>query len=192
MVRENLRIKNIELKNFRPYEDVTIEFSQDKKKTFTVIEGNNSAGKTSLINGMYWCLYGKEQFLNEGEGKPIPNQNILNNVKVGSTCESSVTITINDDDGPKYQICRSLICRREKEDKTKKSDIDAGGQIDSGFTTFISQTFTQRTGRGDWDPTSHPEKFTDRVTKILPEKLAGFVIFNGFKRNIFFIYIKNT
>ena len=35
MVRENLRIKNIELKNFRPYEDVTIEFSQDKKKTFS-------------------------------------------------------------------------------------------------------------------------------------------------------------
>ena len=69
MAGENLRIKSIELKNFRPYEDVIIEFSQDKKKSFTIIEGNNSAGKTSLINAMYWCLYGKEQFLNVGEGK---------------------------------------------------------------------------------------------------------------------------
>ena len=76
MAGENLRIKNIELKNFRPYEDVMIEFSQDKNKSFTVIEGNNSTGKTSLINAMFWCLYGKEQFLNDGVGKPIPNQNI--------------------------------------------------------------------------------------------------------------------
>ena len=121
MAGENLRIKNIELKNFRPYEDVTVEFSQDKKKPFTIIEGNNSAGKTSLINAMYWCLYGKEQFLNDGVGKPIPNQNILNKVKVGDACESSVTITINDDKGPKCQITRNLECRRITDEKEKNS-----------------------------------------------------------------------
>ena len=120
MAGENLKIKSIELKNFRPYEDVTIEFSQDKKKTFTIIEGNNSAGKTSLINAMYWCLYGQEQFLNVGEGKPIPNQNILNGIDVGDACESSVKIIINDDKGPKYQISRTLECRRINDDKTKK------------------------------------------------------------------------
>ena len=129
MTGENLRIKSLELKNFRPFEDITINFSQDKKKSFTVIEGNNSVGKTSLINGMFWCLYGKEQFLNVGEGKPIPNQNILNNVKVGKSCESSVTIIINDDKGPKYQITRNLECRRINDDKDKKEDIDAAGQI---------------------------------------------------------------
>jgi len=179
MAGENLRIKNIELKNFRPYEDVIIEFSQDKNKSFTVIEGNNSTGKTSLINAMFWCLYGKEQFLNDGVGKPIPNQNILNKVKVGDACNSSVVITINDDKGPKYQISRNLECRRITDEKDKKQDIDAAGQIDTGISTFISQSFNQRSSRGDWDPTDDPARFMDKIAKFLPENLSGFVIFNG-------------
>jgi len=179
MAGENLRIKSIELKNFRPYEDVTIEFSQDKTKSFTIIEGNNSAGKTSLINAMYWCLYGQEQFLNVGEGKPIPNQNILNKTKVGEGCDSSVVITINDDKGPKYQISRTLESRRQNNDRTKRYDDDAAGQIDSGITTLISQSFSQRDDRGNWEATDDDTRFISKVAKFLPEKLSSFVIFNG-------------
>ena len=179
MAGENLRIKSIELKNFRPYEDVTIEFSQDKTKSFTIIEGNNSAGKTSLINAMYWCLYGQEQFLNVGEGKPIPNQNILNKTKVGEGCDSSVIITINDDKGPKYQISRTLESRRQNNDRTKRYEGDAAGQIDSGITTLISQSFSQRDDRGNWEATDDDTRFISKVAKFLPEKLSSFVIFNG-------------
>lgn len=179
MAGENLRIKSIELKNFRPYEDVTIEFSQDKTKSFTIIEGNNSAGKTSLINAMYWCLYGQEQFLNVGEGKPIPNQNILNKTKVGEGCDSSVVITINDDKGPKYQISRTLESRRQNNDRTKRYEGDAAGQIDSGITTLISQSFSQRDDRGNWEATDDVTRFISKVAKFLPEKLSSFVIFNG-------------
>jgi len=179
MAGENLRIKSIELKNFRPYEDVTIEFSQDKTKSFTIIEGNNSAGKTSLINAMYWCLYGQEQFLNVGEGKPIPNQNILNKTKVGEGCDSSVIITINDDKGPKYQISRTLESRRQNNDRTKRYEGDAAGQIDSGITTLISQSFSQRDDRGNWEATDDVTRFISKVAKFLPEKLSSFVIFNG-------------
>ena len=179
MAGENLRIKSIELKNFRPYEDVTIEFSQDKTKSFTIIEGNNSAGKTSLINAMYWCLYGQEQFLNVGEGKPIPNQNILNKTKVGEGCDSSVVITINDHKGPKYQISRTLESRRQNNDRTKRYDDDAAGQIDSGITTLISQSFSQRDDRGNWEATDDVTRFISKVAKFLPEKLSSFVIFNG-------------
>ena len=179
MAGENLRIKSIELKNFRPYEDVTIEFSQDKTKSFTIIEGNNSAGKTSLINAMYWCLYGQEQFLNVGEGKPIPNQNILNKTKVGEGCDSSVVITINDDKGPKYQISRTLESRRQNNDRTKRYEGDAAGQIGSGITTLISQSFSQRDDRGNWEATDDDTRFISKVAKFLPEKLSSFVIFNG-------------
>ena len=179
MTGQNLKINSVELKNFRPYEDIKIYFSQDKKKSITIIEGNNSAGKTSLINAMLWCLYGKEQFLNDGVGKPIPNQNILNNTAVGETCESSVTIIIDDDSGPKYKITRILECKRKNNDKTKKQDKDAAGQIDSGFITLISQSFSQKENDGNWDSTDDEMRFKDKVTKFLPEKLSSFVIFNG-------------
>lgn len=138
-----------------------------------------SAGKTSLINSMFWCLYGKEQFLNVGEGKPIPNQNTLNNVGVGKNCTSSVTIIISDEKGPKYEITRSLECKRVNDDRDKKYDDDAAGHIDSGFSTFISQSFSQRDNSGNWESTDDPERFLDKVTKFLPEKLSSFVIFNG-------------
>ena len=186
MAGKNLTIKSVELKNFRQYEDVLIDFSQDQKKSFTIIEGNNSTGKTSLINAMYWCLYEKEEFLNEGEGKPIPNQNILNATKVGEACESSVTITINDDQGPKYQITRNLECKRTTDEQEKDFDLDAAGQIDSGFSTFITQSFKQRSSNGSWDSTDDSSRFLDKVTTFLPEKLASFVIFNGEMLDSFF------
>jgi len=171
MVGTNLKIKEIKLKNFRPFEDVSIEFSMDSKKSITIIEGNNSTGKTSLINAMYWCIYGDEHFLNVGEGKPIPNQNSLNNTKVGDSCQTSVTITISDDKGPKYQISRILNCTRNNKDTEKKHDVDAGGQIDSGFTTTISLSFSERDRSGNWDTTDDPARFLDRATKFLPEKI---------------------
>ena len=71
-----LTIESISIENFRLLKKMDITLSQDSEKPITIIEGNNSAGKTSLINAMYWCLYGQEQFLNVGEGKPIPNQNV--------------------------------------------------------------------------------------------------------------------
>ena len=48
-------IKNIELKNFRNYEDLSLDF--DKK--LNLIVGNNAQGKTNLIEGIYISSLGK-------------------------------------------------------------------------------------------------------------------------------------
>lgn len=56
-----MKIKSIELKNFRPYYGKhTINFATDDEHHVTVIQGVNGAGKTSLFTALNWCLYGDD------------------------------------------------------------------------------------------------------------------------------------
>lgn len=54
-------LKKLKLVNFRQfYSDTTvIEFSTDPEKNITLIHGENGVGKTTLLNGILWCLYEK-------------------------------------------------------------------------------------------------------------------------------------
>ena len=46
------------LKNFRCYSDLTIDFDDNK---ITLLKGNSGRGKTTILNAIYWCLYGSLQ-----------------------------------------------------------------------------------------------------------------------------------
>ncbi len=53
-------INKIELKNYRIYKGQnTLEFRADKDKNVHIISGENGFGKTTLLTGLVWCLYGK-------------------------------------------------------------------------------------------------------------------------------------
>lgn len=56
-----MKIKSIKLKKFRQYLDFYIEFSVDDKKNVTILKAENSVGKTTLMQSIIWCLYGKEE-----------------------------------------------------------------------------------------------------------------------------------
>jgi DNA sulfur modification protein DndD len=54
-----MKIKNLELKNFRPYfGDVQISFPNIETNPIYLIHGPNGYGKTSLLLALNWCLYG--------------------------------------------------------------------------------------------------------------------------------------
>ena len=53
-------IKRIEINNFRIYKGKNIlNFDQKDSKNVFVISGYNGFGKTTLLTGLVWCLYGK-------------------------------------------------------------------------------------------------------------------------------------
>lgn len=56
-----MRIKSIELRNFRAYQGVTrIDFPEPKgKDNITLISGKNGFGKTSFLTSILWGFYGK-------------------------------------------------------------------------------------------------------------------------------------
>lgn len=55
-----LKIRNVYLKNWKCYLDQKIEFNLDTEHNIVVIYGQNGAGKTSLQEGILWCLYGSD------------------------------------------------------------------------------------------------------------------------------------
>lgn len=182
-----LRISKIILENYRPYKNVELELSPDDKKSITVVMGSMSAGKTSLMNALQWCLYGQEPFfLNQGEGKPIINQKALNDTKLSKSCSAFVSVEFADEKGPRYIIKRTLTAYRRNDSSEKEYNKLAGGQVDIGFTFEVKVEFTGKKAAGNWETTSEEFEVASHVNRIIPKQLSEFVFFNGEMLDTFF------
>ena len=73
-----MKIKYIELKNFRQFKDLRLEFSTDTSKNVTIVMGNNGTGKTTLAQAFSWCLYGETSF----KIKKVLNKEVEENLKI--------------------------------------------------------------------------------------------------------------
>lgn len=61
-----MKLRRVEFKNFKLLDGVSIHFSTQESKPLTVVRAENGSGKTSVLWGLSWALYG------EG-GLPIKN-----------------------------------------------------------------------------------------------------------------------
>ena len=56
-------IKSITLNDFRQFKgNQKLEFSTDADKNVTVLLGDNTFGKTTILQAFNWCLYGVADF----------------------------------------------------------------------------------------------------------------------------------
>ena len=55
-----MRLKNAEFENFRLLRSLRLDFSSDQEKRLTVIRAENESGKTTILNGLQWALYGDD------------------------------------------------------------------------------------------------------------------------------------
>ena len=56
-------IKTLKMENFRQFRGKTkVDFSLDPEKNVTIILGDNTFGKTTLLQAFNWCFYGKVNF----------------------------------------------------------------------------------------------------------------------------------
>ncbi|MBD2261078.1 AAA family ATPase [Pseudanabaena sp. FACHB-2040] len=95
-------LRSIRLQNWRCYQNEHIKFAPnlDQKKIWIVF-GNNGFGKTSLLDGIQWCLYGSS-------GVPTANlRDYFNRVALKSNpdLELSVQLTF-ERDGSIHEISR--------------------------------------------------------------------------------------
>jgi len=85
-------LKSLRLRNFRQYKgEQRIDFSTDSEKNVTVILGDNTFGKTTLLQSFNWCLY-QDVFLDNKDD--LLNYDIAESLHNGDSAEVEVEINL--------------------------------------------------------------------------------------------------
>ena len=88
-----MQIKTLQLENFRQFRGISkLEFSCDPIKNVTVILGNNTFGKTTLLQAFNWCFYGKVNF--DQRSELLLNYEIAEEMRLGDQKNVEVEITL--------------------------------------------------------------------------------------------------
>ena len=63
-----MKLLSVEFQNFRLLRDLELKFSIDSERNLTVIRAANESGKTTMLTGIQWALYGDSSLPGKGEG----------------------------------------------------------------------------------------------------------------------------
>lgn len=114
-----MKFKSLKIKNFKQFIDEEINFSTDTEKNITLISGANATGKTTIIEAMKWCLFGKCNNLS----KNILNKKIQDNLNNGEkiTIEVNLVLLLNEIE---YSIKRTQTYEKTEQIKSINSDFN--------------------------------------------------------------------
>ena len=152
-------IKSIEIKNFRQFKDIKLNFSTDSNKNVSIITGNNGAGKTTLAEAFTWCLYGEIS----NTKNDVLNKDKVLELKEGYSTGIIVTIEL-EHDGVEYRITRNQTFT-----KNRNGRITEQKQTQSGYKKLINGT-TMLIQEDDVEV---------EVDKILPRNLSKYFFSSG-------------
>lgn len=62
-----MKLIRAEFENFRLLRHLKIDFATDSTKKLTVIRAENESGKTTILNGLQWALYGDDALPGKGQ-----------------------------------------------------------------------------------------------------------------------------
>ena len=120
-----MKILKVEINNFKSYDKVTLPESGYLRDGLFLIRGDNSMGKTSLMEAMLWCILGdkiisghKSLFVRQGQ----------------SSCRVAVTFEL---EGNTYRVVRKIIAR-----KSKKSNSDLEYPVETSLSKQNADTFS--------------------------------------------------
>ena len=151
-------IKTLRMQNFRQFKGMTkINFSCDADKNVTVILGDNTFGKTTLLQAFNWCLYGTVNFPNND--KRLLNHEISLQMQNGEqeTVEVEITLLHNNTE---YII-------------TRTQRYNCGGGKVSGAAVFVSR----KQADGQTKPIDSI-RLREVINSILPEGLSTYFFFD--------------
>ncbi len=169
----NIQIFQIELKNYRQYQGIEeIPLKTEPGKHINVIEGQNGAGKSNLLNAITLCFYDKEPHIDEQDNQglgadPLVNLKELEKADVGDTVRGYIEITLGKDE-PQYVFTRKF--------QTAKVGDDEYNSVTEDLQ------LRQRFG-ADWQNVENPNT---RLREILPTRVHQYFLFDGEALDQFF------
>lgn len=154
-------IKSLKMQNFRQFKGNTaVDFSCDPNQNVTIILGDNTFGKTTLLQAFNWCFYETVMFDN--------NPDFLLNLEVANGMTNSDTETVSVEicvihNSVEYVISRSqqYICANNKVSGAKKSQVKVSYKQPDGQTESVRALEVQNV-----------------IENILPKDLSTYFFFD--------------
>lgn len=156
-----MRLRRLQLTNFRQFVEEEIEFATDPERNVTVVHGPNGSGKTTLLNAFRWVLYGDVEFENRPDA--LANQGAMAAADSDESVRVEVELTFEHDEQT-YAARRWQLYRKRHADDLK------GAILDSDIEVEITDE------NGVVHEPGNPET---RIDKAIPERLRDLFFFDG-------------
>ncbi len=102
-------LKELTMQNFRQYKDKeTIKFSTKETANITLIKGDNTSGKTTILQAFLWCFYGTARF--KSRARIFNEENAFNMVN-GERKDIEVKVELEHGDID-YIMVRKQFCEK--------------------------------------------------------------------------------
>lgn len=90
-------ISKLSFTNYRQYGTGSLQFNTSNKGMLSVFIAKNGTGKTTILNAITWCLYGKELHLSdEKKALPVVTSAVIKEASIGELIPVEVALTISD------------------------------------------------------------------------------------------------
>jgi DNA sulfur modification protein DndD len=156
-----LIIKKISLYNFRQFQgEQSIEFSTDENQKITLVLGDNTSGKTTILQAFLWGFYGNANF---------KSKDSLLNAKVAQemlTTKENQDLRISielEHQGVNYFIVRTL------------THYVKGNAVKANAISKVVMKYKQSDGQTD---DIQPHQIQAKIGEILPEDLAIYFLYD--------------
>ena len=173
-------LNKVTVKNYRQYRDVVIDFAKEDGKNFTIIQGKNGTGKTTLLNALSWCLYGEEVHTyketdnsSKKKGLTICNNKTENLALIGDEIEVRVELEFIDEG-------KILAFNRVWGFIKTKNGLRREGRLDK---------FELKTEEDHNIVISDSPYYT--IERKIPKEIEDYFFFDGGRLNIYFNSTKN-
>ena len=159
-----MRIESIDIKNFRQYKELHLDFSKTKATDLHVIVASNGVGKTNMMNAIIWCFYGIEPNIDKNSSAALPlcNLKALEEAKADGESVAQVSVEIRVTANGETVIFTRNANVTVPTHFTQTPDFEVQVTNISGETDFL-----------------HGEDAEDRVDMYVPKKIRQYFFFDG-------------
>jgi len=157
-------LKTLRMSNFRQYKgDTKVSFACDKEKNVTIILGDNTFGKTTLLQAFNWCFYEIVMLPNPTH---LLNYDVATSMLEGTSTDVEVEIILTHN-GMEY-----ILTRTQKYEKRN-------GVARGGAQTVMKISYTEKDGQTQPISIKDSESvLRSVVNNILPEDLSTYFFFD--------------
>ncbi|MBN1552902.1 AAA family ATPase [bacterium] len=153
-------IKSLKMKNFRQFKGETrIPFSCDPEKNVTIILGNNTFGKTTLLQAFSWCFYQTVTF--------DKNPDFLLNLEIETE--------MNNDTSSEVEVEITLIHDNTEYVMTRTQVYTCKNGTVRGLSPSMKVSYKQPDGQTE---SVRAVQVANVINNILPEDLSSYFFFD--------------